>query len=41
VLVRPRLAGIVAMDFHRGATAIAEGERAAAPAIAQLRELLA
>jgi NTE family protein len=41
VLVRPRLAGIVAMDFHRGPSAIAEGERAAGLAIAQLRELLA
>lgn len=41
VLVRPRLSGIVALDFHCGATAIAEGERAAGLAILQLRELLA
>lgn len=41
VLIRPHLAGIVAMDFHRGAVAAAEGERAAASGIAQLRSLLA
>ncbi len=41
VLIRPHLAGIVAMDFHRGAVACAEGERAAAEGIAQLRMLLA
>lgn len=41
VLIRPHLAGIVAMDFHRGAVAAAEGERAAADGIAQLRTLLA
>jgi NTE family protein len=40
VLIRPHLAGIVAMDFHRGAVAAAEGERAAADGIAQLRALL-
>jgi len=41
VLIRPHLAGIVAMDFHRGAVAAAEGERAAAGGIEQLRTLLA
>jgi NTE family protein len=40
VLVRPRLSGLVAMDFHRAPSAIAEGERAAGHAVAQLRELL-
>lgn len=41
VVIRPRLSGIVAMDFHRGAVASAEGERAANEAIPQLRELMA
>lgn len=41
VLIRPHLGGIVAMDFHRGAVAAAEGERAAGEAVAQLRRLLA
>lgn len=41
VLIRPHLGGIVAMDFHRGAVAAAEGERAAGEAIAQLRRLMA
>lgn len=41
VVIRPRLSGIAAMDFHRGAVAAAEGERAverALPAIADLLE---
>ncbi|RYF13949.1 MAG: patatin-like phospholipase RssA [Comamonadaceae bacterium] len=41
VVIRPRLSGIAAMDFHRGAIAAAEGERAvdrALPAIADLLE---
>lgn len=41
ILIRPHLAGIVAMDFHRGAAASAEGERATQEAMPQLRTLLA
>lgn len=41
VLIRPRLSGIAAMDFHRGAVAAAEGERAAERAIPVIQELLA
>jgi len=40
-LIQPRLSGIAAMDFHRGAVAAAEGERAAEQALPLLRELLA
>ena len=40
VLIRPRLSGIVAMDFHRGAVAAAEGERAAEQAIPFVHQLL-
>ncbi len=40
VLIRPRLRGIVAMDFHRGAVAAAEGERATNEAIPVLETLL-
>ena len=40
-LIQPRLSGIAAMDFHRGAVAAAEGERAADQALPILRELLA
>jgi NTE family protein len=40
-LIQPRLSGIAAMDFHRGAVAAAEGERAADQALPLLRELLA
>jgi NTE family protein len=40
VLVRPRLSGIAAMDFHRAGVAVAEGERAAQQAVAAIRELL-
>jgi NTE family protein len=39
VMIRPRLSGIAAMDFHRGAVAAAEGERAAGAAIEAIREL--
>jgi NTE family protein len=40
VLIRPRLSGIAAMDFHRGAVAAAEGERATEQALPTIRELL-
>jgi NTE family protein len=40
-MIRPRLAGIVAMDYHRAAVAIAEGERAAAQAVPLIRDLMA
>jgi NTE family protein len=41
VLIQPRLSGIAAMDFHRGAVAAAEGERAAEQMLPVLRDLLA
>jgi NTE family protein len=41
VLVRPRLSGIAAMDFHRAAVAVTEGERAAQQAVPWIKELLA
>jgi len=41
VMIRPRLSGIAAMDYHRGAAAIAEGEHAAAQALPMLRDLVA
>ena len=40
VLVRPRLSGIAAMDFHRAAVAIAEGERAGKQAALMFKDLL-
>jgi len=40
VVIRPRLADVAAMDFHRGALAIAEGERATEAALPGLHELL-
>ena len=40
VLIRPRLSGIAAMDFHRGAVAAAEGERATEQALPAIREVL-
>ncbi len=40
VLVRPRLSGIAAMDFHRAAAAIAEGERAGQQAVSWVKDLL-
>jgi NTE family protein len=39
-MIRPRLADIASMDFHRGALAIAEGERAAEAALPMIQELL-
>ena len=39
-MIRPRLPDIGAMDFHRGAVAIDEGERAAELAIPMIRGLL-
>ena len=41
VLVRPRLSGIAAMDFHRAAVAAAEGERAGKQAAQMVNDLLA
>ena len=41
VVIRPRLSGIAAMDFHRGAVAAAEGERVTQQSLPQIRELLA
>jgi NTE family protein len=40
VLIRPRLSDFALMDYHRGAIAIAEGERAAEAALPELRELI-
>jgi NTE family protein len=40
VMIRPRLSGVVAMDYHRAAVAIAEGERAAGQALPQIAELI-
>lgn len=40
VMVHPRLSGIAAMDFHRGAVSAAEGERAAEHAIPLIRSLM-
>jgi NTE family protein len=39
-MIRPRLSGIVAMDYHRAAVAIAEGEHAAAQAVPMIRDLI-
>ncbi|MFP5472759.1 MAG: patatin-like phospholipase family protein [Gammaproteobacteria bacterium] len=39
VMVRPRLSDIAAMDFHRAAAAIAEGERAARQVLPLLADL--
>lgn len=41
VVIRPRLSGIAAMDFHRGMVAATEGERAAERAVPLIEELLA
>ncbi len=41
VVIRPALADVAAMDFHRAAPAIAAGRRAAEQAIGPLREALA
>lgn len=40
VMIRPRLSEIALMDFHRAASAIAEGQRAAEQALPELRDLL-
>jgi NTE family protein len=40
VVIRPRLAGIAAMDYHRAEVAILEGERAAERALPLIEELL-
>ncbi len=39
VLIRPRLANFALMDYHRGAQAIEEGERAAQQALPELQDL--
>ena len=39
-MIRPRLAGVAAMDYHRADIAIAEGERAVDRAMPQIEELL-
>jgi NTE family protein len=41
VMIRPRLSGIAAMDYHRGAAAIAEGARAATQAVPAIADLVA
>jgi len=41
VVIRPMLADIAAMDFHRGAPAIAAGRKAAEQALGAIREVLA
>lgn len=40
VVIRPRLSGIAAMDFHRAALAIAQGEAAVALALPQIADAL-
>jgi len=40
VVIRPHLSDIAAMDYHRGAAAIAEGERATERMLPLIRELL-
>lgn len=40
VMIRPRLSDIAAMDFHRAAVAIAEGDRAAQQALPLIADLL-
>jgi NTE family protein len=40
VMIRPRLANFALMDYHRGAEAIDEGERAVERSLQELRELL-
>lgn len=41
VVIRPRLASILAMEFHKGAVAMDEGRRATELVLPQLREILA
>jgi len=38
ILIRPRLSDIASMDYHRAASAITEGQRAAEQALPELRE---
>lgn len=40
ILIRPRLAKFALMDYHRAATAIEEGERAAQAILPEIKELL-
>lgn len=40
LIIRPRLSGIAAMDFHRGTVAAAEGERATRRMLPMLEDLL-
>lgn len=40
LVIRPRLSDIAAMDFHRGAIAAAEGERATKQALPMIRDLV-
>ncbi|AEC22147.1 hypothetical protein PT7_3607 [Pusillimonas sp. T7-7] len=40
ILIRPRLADLALMDYHRAAQAIEEGERAAQQVMAELKELV-
>ncbi|MDQ7988921.1 MAG: patatin-like phospholipase family protein [Candidatus Dactylopiibacterium sp.] len=40
-MIRPRLADVTAMDYHRAAYSIAEGRRAAGQALSQIHEQLA
>lgn len=40
VMIRPRLADFALMDYHRAATAIEEGERAAQHALPELQDLI-
>ena len=41
VMIRPRLSGIAAMDYHRATAAIAEGERAGQQALPLIADLMA
>mgnify|MGYP003344913329 FL=1 len=40
IMIRPRLAAIAQMDYHRATTAIAEGRRAAELTLPAIHELL-
>lgn len=40
VMIRPRLASLALMDYHRAATAIEEGERAAQQALPELQDMV-
>jgi len=39
-MIHPKLSSVAAMDFHRAAIAIAEGERATQHALPMIQELL-